>query len=37
MSASPKLGEVLLSLATPIKPGTKDNPDCQSLLESVRQ
>ncbi len=37
ISASPKLGEVLLSLATPIKPGTKDRADCQNLLESVGQ
>jgi uncharacterized protein involved in outer membrane biogenesis len=37
MSAAPKLGEILLSLATPIKPGKQDEADCQNLLESVRQ
>jgi uncharacterized protein involved in outer membrane biogenesis len=35
ISASPKLGEVLLSLATPIKPGQQEEADCQSLLEAV--
>jgi uncharacterized protein involved in outer membrane biogenesis len=35
--ASPKFGEVLLSLATPIKPGIQDNADCQNLLKFIRQ
>jgi hypothetical protein len=37
IKASPKFGEVLLSLATPIKLGTQDNADCQNLLKFVRQ
>jgi uncharacterized protein involved in outer membrane biogenesis len=37
MAASPKLGEVLLSLATPIKPGKKEDANCQELVAFVRQ
>jgi len=37
MKASPKLGEVLLSLATPIKPGKKEDANCQELVTFVRQ
>jgi uncharacterized protein involved in outer membrane biogenesis len=37
MKASPKLGEVLLSLATPIKPGKQESANCQELVTFVRQ
>jgi AsmA family protein len=37
MAASPKLGEVLLSLATPIKPGKQEDANCQELVTFMRQ
>jgi hypothetical protein len=37
IEASPKLGEVLLSLATPIKPGKQEDANCQELVTFVRQ
>ena len=37
ISAKPKLGEVLLSLAVPIKPGTKEDAACQGLRDLVQQ
>jgi len=37
MKASPKLGEVLLSLATPIKPGKQESANCQELVTFVRK
>jgi uncharacterized protein involved in outer membrane biogenesis len=37
MSAKPKLGEVLLSLAVPIKLGEKEDSDCQGLREIVQK
>ena len=36
-SAGPKLGEMLLSLSTPIKVGTPDKTDCQAVLEASQR
>ena len=36
-SAGPKLGEMLLSLSTPIKVGTPENADCQAVLEAAQR
>jgi uncharacterized protein involved in outer membrane biogenesis len=36
-SAGPKLGEMLLSLSTPIKVGTPENADCQAVLEASQR
>jgi uncharacterized protein involved in outer membrane biogenesis len=36
-SAGPKLGEMLLSLSTPMKVGTPDNTDCQAVLEASQR
>jgi len=35
--AGPKLGEMLLSLSTPIKVGTPDKTDCQAVLEASQR
>jgi uncharacterized protein involved in outer membrane biogenesis len=37
LSAGPKLGEMLLSLSTPIKVGTPDNIDCQAVLTASQR
>jgi uncharacterized protein involved in outer membrane biogenesis len=37
LSAGPKLGEMLLSLSTPIKVGAPDNTDCQAVLEASQR
>jgi hypothetical protein len=37
LSAGPKLGEMLLSLSTPIKVGTPDNTDCQAVLTASQR
>jgi len=37
LSAGPKLGEVLLSLSMPIKPGKPGNADCPAVLKAAQQ
>jgi uncharacterized protein involved in outer membrane biogenesis len=37
LSASPKIGEVLLSLAMPIKIGKPEDVDCQALFEATQK
>jgi uncharacterized protein involved in outer membrane biogenesis len=37
LSAGPKIGEVLLSLAMPIKVGKPENVDCQALFEATHK
>jgi uncharacterized protein involved in outer membrane biogenesis len=37
ISAGPKIGEVLLSLAMPIKIGKRENVDCQALFDAIHK
>jgi hypothetical protein len=37
LSAGPKLGEVLLSLSMPMKPGKPENADCPAVLKAAQQ
>jgi uncharacterized protein involved in outer membrane biogenesis len=37
ISAGPKIGDVLLSLAMPIKPGKPANVDCQALFRATQK